>query len=185
MPFRFSRLEIPGLVLVEVKKMADERGQFMETFKRSVFAEAGISETFVQDNVSYSRRGVLRGLHYQLNPHAQGKLVRVVLGAVFDVAVDIRHGSPTYGKWVGCTLSDENMNMLYLPPGFAHGVCVLSPEAYLSYKVTDEYAPECERGILWNDPDIDIRWPVDEPLLSSRDATFPRLREADNNFEYA
>jgi dTDP-4-dehydrorhamnose 3,5-epimerase len=137
----------------------------------------------VQDNLSHSRHGVVRGLHYQNHPKAQGKLVTVLKGEIFDVAVDIRKGSPTYGRWVGITLSADSYRMLYIPVGFAHGFCVMSDEAMLSYKATEEYAPDLERGIAWNDPDIGIRWPIESPILSARDAQLPLLNEADNSFE--
>lgn len=183
MPFRFRRLEIPEVIMVEAVAFEDERGLFMEAYKRSEFDREGIPQ-FVQDNWSYSRRGVLRGLHYQNPPKAQGKLVGVVQGEIFDVAVDIRRGSPTYGRWVGEVLSDKNRRLLYIPPGFAHGFCVISPEAWVVYKVTEEYAPECEAGISWNDPELGIRWPIDRPLLSPRDRSLPPLREANNDFWY-
>ena len=184
MAFRFQRLQIPGVVLIEAQGVRDNRGFFRETYKFSEFSANGISSVFVQDNHSHSTRGVLRGLHYQKQPKAQGKLVVVAHGEVFDVAVDIRKGSPTYGKWVGQVLSAENGCILYVPPGFAHGFCVLSAEADVVYKVTVEYAPELDRGILWNDPEIGIRWPVAEPLLSPKDAQLPLLRGADNNLEF-
>lgn len=184
MPFSFQRLEIPEVVLIEPKVFQDGRGFFMETYKFSDFAAFGITERFVQDNHSRSLRGVIRGLHYQNPPKAQGKLVRVVAGEIFDVAVDIRRGSPTYGKWVGERLSSENKRMLYIPPGFAHGFCVLSREAEVVYKVTEEYAPEHEAGVIWNDPNIGIRWPVADPIISEKDAAFPRLKEAENLFFY-
>jgi dTDP-4-dehydrorhamnose 3,5-epimerase len=184
MPFQFHRLELPGVILVEAQQFGDNRGFFLETFKRSAFAAAGITEAFVQDNYSRSARGVLRGLHYQTHPAAQGKLVRVVRGEVFDVAVDIRRGSPTFGQWVGRRLSEEQFQMLYIPPGFAHGFCALSAQADLSYKVTAEYAREQERGIVWNDPEIGIAWPIAEPVLSAKDAELPLLRDADINFAY-
>jgi dTDP-4-dehydrorhamnose 3,5-epimerase len=162
----------------------DERGFFTETYKYSVFASFGIRERFVQDNYSKSVKGVLRGLHYQKHPKAQGKLVMVIRGEIFDVAVDIRKGSPTCGKWVGLVLSSEDHRMLYVPAGFAHGFCALSDEAGVVYKVTGgEYAPELERGIVWNDPDLGITWPVKHPLISRKDAALPRLQEADNDFE--
>lgn len=183
MPFDFKRLEIPEIVLVEARRFADDRGVFAETYKRSAFSAHGIRETFVQDNLSHSRRGVLRGLHYQKHPKAQAKLVTVLRGEVFDVAVDLRRGSPTYGRWVGLTLSAEPFRMLYVPTGFAHGFCVLSESADVVYKVTEEYAPDLDRGIIWNDPEIGIEWPVAEPILSAKDAQLPSLREADNNFE--
>ena len=184
MPFQFKRLEIPEVILIEPKVFQDERGFFMETYKYSDFAAFGIAERFVQDNHSRSVKGVLRGLHYQNPPHAQGKLIRVVVGEIFDVAVDIRKGSPTYGKWVGVKLSAENRRMLYIPPGFAHGFCVLSDVAEVVYKVTAEYAPECEAGIIWNDPGIGIEWPIKHPIISSKDAQWPTLREAVNGFNY-
>ena len=184
MPFKFERLEIPELVLIEPRVFHDERGFFMETYKYSEFAAFGIQERFVQDNHSRSVKGVLRGLHYQNPPKAQGKLVRAVVGEIFDVAVDIRKGSPTYGKWVGVRLSAENKRMLYIPPGFAHSFCVLSDVAEVVYKVTEEYAPECEAGIIWNDPEIGIEWPIADPIVSPKDAKWPTLREAANGFRY-
>ncbi len=182
MTFRFQRLEIPEIILIEGQNLRDARGFFRETYKQSEFAANGIPFTFVQDNHSHSVRGVIRGLHYQKNPRAQGKLVIVSTGEIFDVAVDIRKGSPTYGKWVEKVLSVDNGCLLYVPPGFAHGFCVLSAEADVMYKVTTEYAPELDRGIVWNDPAIGIRWPVPRPTLSPKDAALPRLKDADNNF---
>jgi dTDP-4-dehydrorhamnose 3,5-epimerase len=182
MPFQFQRLAIPEIVRVEAKRFGDERGFFKEVYKASDFAASGIAPTFIQDNLSHSTRGVLRGLHYQKHPHAQGKLVMALTGRIFDVAVDIRHGSPSFGRWVGEVLSAENGYMLYVPPGFAHGFCVLSEVADVLYKVTSEYVPECDRGILWNDPAIGVEWPVAEPLLSPKDAQLPSLEQADNNF---
>lgn len=184
MPFQFRRLEIPELVLVELRRFEDQRGFFMETYKRSEFVAHGIAESFVQDNYSRSARGVLRGLHFQEPPRAQGKLVIAVLGGVFDVAVDIRLGSPTYGRWVWEVLSAENGRMLYIPPGFAHGFCVSSEVADFVYKVTDEYAPECDAGIRWDDPAIGIDWPVVEPIVSPKDAVLPLLEEAGAGFVY-
>lgn len=184
MPFKFQRLEIPDVILIEPQVFGDERGFFMETYKHSEFSAFGITEHFLQDNHSRSKKGVLRGLHYQNPPKAQGKLVRVVLGEIFDVAVDIRKGSPTYGRWVGVILSAENKRMLYIPPGFAHGFCVLSDVAEVIYKVTEEYAPELEAGIIWNDPEIGIQWPIPTPILSTKDSRWPTLKEADNRFVY-
>lgn len=184
MTFQFKPLEIPGLLLVEMKSFEDSRGFFRETYKRSELEAGGIRDVFVQDNHSRSTRDVLRGLHYQKHPKAQVKLVYAVRGEVFDVAVDIRKGSPTYGHWVGVALSDENHRMLYVPVGFAHAICALSKEADVVYKVTAEYEPELERGILWNDPEIGVRWPIQRPVLSPRDAGFPLLRDADNDFVY-
>jgi dTDP-4-dehydrorhamnose 3,5-epimerase len=179
MPFNFKRLEIPDVILIEPRIFPDERGFFMESYKYSDFAAFGIKEQFVQDNQSRSTRGVLRGLHYQKAPKAQGKLVRVVVGEIFDVGVDIRQGSPTYGKWVGEQLSAENKRMLYIPPGFAHGFCVLSELADVTYKVTEEFSPEHDEGIIWNDPDIGVDWPIENPIVSTKDAALPTLRGAD------
>jgi len=184
MPFTFRELDIPGLILVEARAFTDERGFFMETYKQSAFAANGIPGPFVQDNTSYSRKGVLRGLHFQRAPKAQGKLVMARQGEIFDVAVDLREGSPTYGQWAGEKLSDKNRRLLYVPPGFAHGFCVLSDEAYVTYKVTTEYAPEADRGVIWNDPEIGIDWPIEVPILSPRDAQLPRLSQADSNFTF-
>jgi dTDP-4-dehydrorhamnose 3,5-epimerase len=184
MPFAFEALQIPEVTLVKPRVFGDARGFFLETYKRSDFQAAGIPAAFVQANHSRSARGVLRGLHYQKRPRAQAKLLTVVTGEIFDVAVDIRVGSPTYGAWVSQVLSAENHHLLYVPPGFAHGFCVLSESTDLIYQVTEEYSREHERGILWNDPEIGIKWPVQNPELSARDMAQPRLREADNNFVY-
>jgi dTDP-4-dehydrorhamnose 3,5-epimerase len=184
MPFQFHRLEIPDIILIEARHFADDRGLFLETYKRSEFEANGIPDLFVQDNHSRSAHGVLRGLHYQIHPAAQGKLVRVVRGEVFDVAVDIRQGSPTFGQWVGMRLSGDQFRMLYIPAGFAHGFCVLSEQADLCYKVTAEYAKAQERGIVWNDPEIGIEWPLSQPVLSPKDAELPLLKHADMNFVY-
>ncbi len=184
MGFKAKRLEIPDLILIEPEVFEDERGFFMEVYKRSEFEALGILESFVQDNHSRSVKAVLRGLHYQNPPKAQGKLVRVVVGEIFDVAVDIRKGSPHYGKWVGLILSSQNKKMLYIPPGFAHGFCVLSEVAEVIYKTTEEYSPDHESGIIWNDPEISINWPVKEPILSEKDKKWPPLREAWNEFFY-
>jgi dTDP-4-dehydrorhamnose 3,5-epimerase len=184
MPFTQKQLEIPGLVLVEARRFDDNRGFFTELFKSSDFLDYGLPPAFVQDNFSHSTHGVLRGLHYQVPPHAQGKLVMALRGRIFDVAVDMRRGSPTYQQWLGLALSGQSGQMLYVPPGFAHGFCVLSDEADVLYKVTAEYAPDCDRGILWNDPQIGIDWPIAEPLLSPKDAALPPLHGADNPFVY-
>ena len=182
MPFHFTRAEIPGLILISPRVFEDERGFFMETYKRSEFVRHGIREFFVQGNHSRSAKGILRGLHYQKEPNAQGKLVRTVVGEIFDVVVDIRRGSPTYGKWLGTSLSAENKMMLYVPSGFAHGFCVVSQEAEVLYMTSEEYAPEQEAGVVWNDPDLRIAWPVNDPIVSDRDRGWPRLGNADNNF---
>ena len=179
MPFTFTPLAIPDVILIEPRRSGDARGFFMETYKRSDFIANGIREAFVQDNYSRSARGVLRGLHYQKAPQAQGKLVMVAQGAVFDVAVDIRPSSPTFGRWVGVTLDAAEPRLLYIPPNFAHGFCVLSETVDFSYKVTNEYAPHLDRGIVWNDPAIGIEWPIQNPTLSAKDAELPLLRDAD------
>jgi dTDP-4-dehydrorhamnose 3,5-epimerase len=184
MPFQFTRLDIPDVLLIEPRTFKDQRGFFMETYKKSEFAANGISGEFVQSNYSHSTRGTLRGMHYQKHLQAQGKLVMALRGKVFDVGVDIRKGSPTYGQWVGAILSDQNFHMLYVPVGFAHGFCVLSDEADLVYQVTAEYAPKLERGIVWNDPTIGIQWPISEPMLSPKDAQLPLLQEADIDFVF-
>lgn len=184
MPFRFEELHLPGLVLVEETRHGDGRGFFAETYRRSAFAEAGIAAAFVQDNHARSSRGVLRGLHYQLPPNAQGKLVRVVRGEVFDVVVDLRRGSPGYGRWAGVRLSGDGGRALWVPPGFAHGYAVLSDEADLLYKVTAEYAPDLERGVRWDDPEVGVEWPLSNPTLSDKDLGLPGLGGADNPFTF-
>ncbi|MEW5746230.1 MAG: dTDP-4-dehydrorhamnose 3,5-epimerase [Nitrospirota bacterium] len=184
MPFIFEELSLPGVILIRPRLFTDERGFFMEAYKHSDFARAGIPGYFVQDNHSKSGRGTLRGLHYQKSPAAQGKLVRCLKGSVYDVAADIRRGSPTYGQWIGVELAEGNSHMLYIPPAFAHGFAVLSDTAEVLYKCTAEYSPDHERGIVWNDPDLAIAWPVSSPVLSEKDKRLPSLRNADNNFEY-
>jgi len=184
MPFTFKRLDIPEVIMIESKVFLDDRGFFLESFKESNFTSNGIDTKFVQDNFSHSVKGVLRGLHYQKNPKAQDKLVIALRGEIFDVAVDIRKGSPTYGQWIGEILSEENHKLLYIPEGFAHGFCVLSEEADVLYKVNQEYSPENEKGILWNDSDIDITWPIDKPILLEKDLHLPLLKNTDNNFVY-
>jgi dTDP-4-dehydrorhamnose 3,5-epimerase len=167
---------LSGVLLLEPRVFRDSRGFFAETWHRERYAQLGIGAHFVQDNVSFSRRGVLRGLHYQ-NPSAQGKLVSVLQGEVFDVAVDLRRGSPTFARWVGIELSAENLRQLWIPEGFAHGFVVTSETALFSYKCTEFYRPEHERSLRWNDPEIGIEWPVPEPVLSPKDAEAPLLRE--------
>ena len=168
--------ELPGVVIIEPKVFGDHRGFFMESYSEQRYAEAGIAQQFVQDNVSFSSRGVLRGLHFQ-NPGAQGKLVHVLQGEVFDVAVDIRVGSPTFGKWVGVTLSAENKRQFYVPPDFAHGFVVTSETALFAYKCTTYYSPTTEGSVRWDDPEIGIPWPVDAPLLAAKDETAPLLKD--------
>jgi dTDP-4-dehydrorhamnose 3,5-epimerase len=182
MSFRFERLEIPDVVLVRPMRHADARGFFQETYRRSAFAEAGLADAFVQDNLARSTRGVLRGLHYQLPPAAQGKLVGVVAGRIWDVAVDLRRGSATYGRWTAQTLDADAGVQLWIPAGFAHGYVVLSDVADVSYKVTAEYDPKLDRGVRWDDPALGIEWPVADPVLSDKDRSLPALELAENTF---
>lgn len=167
---------LAGVKLLIPRVFGDDRGFFMETFNRRTAMEIGIPAEFVQDNHSYSQRGVLRGLHYQY-PTWQGKLVRVVAGEIYDVAVDIRPDSPTCGQWYGAWLSGTNKHQMYVPEGFAHGFCVTSADAHVLYKCTSLYAPDEDAGVLWNDPDIGIEWPVAEPILSEKDSAAPRLKD--------
>jgi dTDP-4-dehydrorhamnose 3,5-epimerase len=176
-PFRFIPLGINGLILVEPASFADERGFFMETYKESDFIKNGIAGKFVQDNYSFSGKGVIRGLHFQNDPKAQGKLVKVVTGSVLDVAVDIRKGSPTFKKWISVELSDSNKKMLYIPEGFAHGFLAQTGDVRLMYKCTAEYDPALDSGIRWNDPEIGIKWEVDKPIVSQKDAVLPLLKD--------
>ena len=170
---------LPGVLLLEPKVFGDARGFFLESYNEKVMADLGIREQFVQDNQSFSKRNVLRGLHYQLC-HPQGKLVRVIAGQIFDVAVDLRLGSPSFGQWHGATLSEENKAMLWIPRGFAHGFRVVSESAHVLYKATDFYHPECERTLAWNDSDVNIDWQLDsEPIISAKDALGISFREAE------
>jgi dTDP-4-dehydrorhamnose 3,5-epimerase len=184
MPFDFKRLEIPDVVLIEPAVFEDDRGFFMETYRQKEFEKICIAQVFVQDNHSRSKKGVLRGLHYQKEPVAQGKLVRCIRGVIFDVAVDLRQGSPTFGKWIGTTLSEENRHILWIPRGFAHGYVALEDNTEVFYKTDNLYSVQHERGIIWNDPEINIRWPVSSPIVSQKDTTYPKLREMDHNFVY-
>lgn len=185
MPFSFRRLGMPEVVLIESRAFPDRRGLFKECFSERGFAAGGVGARFVQDNFSRSARGVIRGLHYQAEPEAQAKVVSVLRGEIFDVAVDIRKGSPRYGRWVGELLSDGNHRALYVPEGFAHGFCVVSEHADVLYKVSNYYSPEHERGIAWDDPDVGIEWPVSDPVLNDKDSRSPALRDADNNFVFS
>ena len=178
MPFTFVKQEIDGVILIQPEVFADGRGFFLETYRMADFAKAGIERLFVQDNHSRSVKGTLRGLHYQKPPFAQGKMIRAIRGKIFDVVVDIRKGSSTFGEWLGVTLSDKNKNMLYIPEGFAHGFVVLSDTVDLLYKTTNVYSPEHESGIIWNDPDLNIAWPVEEPIMADRDTKWPTLKKA-------
>ncbi len=178
---KIIKTDIPDVLIIEPKVFTDDRGFFMETYQKRMFSEAGLPTEFVQDNHSGSRQGILRGLHYQFK-HSQGKLVRVVVGEVFDAAVDLRKSSPTFGKWTGAVLSAENKRGLWVPPGFGHGYYVMSDWAEFVYKVTDFYAPEWERTILWNDPQIGIQWPLVDgqtPVVSAKDAAGKLLSQAD------
>ena len=184
MPTTFHPCSVPEVILVKPQTFGDSRGWFRETFKQAEYAAAGIGPQFVQDNSSHSTRGVLRGLHFQRNPSAQGKLVSVMAGEVFDVAVDIRVGSPTFGKWVGEYLSADNGHQLWIPVGFAHGFCVTSDTATLSYKVTSPYSGPDDGGVRWDDPAIGIEWPTTSPILSPKDEVQPRLADANHGFVY-
>jgi dTDP-4-dehydrorhamnose 3,5-epimerase len=179
---KYTETDLPGVLLIDPRVFKDSRGFFMETFHQKKYAEVGIDYAFIQDNYSHSTRGTLRGLHYQLE-HPQGKLVYVITGEIYDVAVDIRRGSPGFGKWVGQYLSDKNRRQIFVPEGFAHGFCVLSETADVIYKTTDLYNPDDEYGVLWSDPTIGIDWPVEVPVVSDKDKQFPGLKEApEENF---
>lgn len=182
MSFTFEPLRIRDVIAVRPRRHLDDRGYLAESYRRSAFVAAGLDATFVQDNVTRSQRWVLRGLHYQIPPKAQGKLIGVLQGRIFDVAVDLRVGGPTYGRWVSRTLDVESGEFLWIPPGFAHGYVVLSDTADVVYKLTAEYDPELGRGIRWDDPSLGIQWPVEDPILSPTDKKNPPLARADNPF---
>lgn len=177
MPFNFIKTDLDGCFIVEPRSFGDTRGFFMESYKKSDFTENGIITEFCQDNHSFSTKNVLRGLHYQKSPAAQAKLVRVIKGAVWDVAVDIRKDSPSFKKWIAIELSEQNKKMFYIPEGFAHGFLALTDEVHLMYKCSNEYAPQYDAGIIWNDPEIGIKWPVGEPLLSDKDSRLLLLKD--------
>jgi dTDP-4-dehydrorhamnose 3,5-epimerase len=183
MNFIFKKLSIPEVILIEPKLFFDERGFFFENFKEDDFNSNGITK-FIQENFSHSIQGVIRGLHYQKNPKSQAKLVTALSGEIFDVAVDIRKKSPTYGKYVTEILSESNHKSLYIPEGFAHGFCVLSESANIVYKINKEYSPENERGIIWNDSILNIPWPIKRPIISEKDSKLPQLENIDTNFTY-
>jgi len=168
--------KLPGVIVLEPDVFSDERGHFLETWNRTRYENAGIPGHFVQDNISFSKKGVLRGLHFQY-PQSQGKLIQVLSGQVVDVAVDIRVGSPTFGQWISEVVSDANHKQIYIPPGFAHGYCATSKTAVFSYKCTDFYNPASENGIIWNDPDLNIDWPTKKPILSIKDSSYARLKD--------
>jgi len=184
MGFKIVKLDIEGLLLIESERHGDDRGFFSEIFRASRLRAAGLPASFPQDNLSRSNRNVLRGIHYQLNPGAQGKLLTVLRGALFDVAVDLRRRSPTFGKWSGLEMRAHVTTALWVPPGFGHGYLALEDGTEVLYKVTREHDPSLERGILWSDPDLGIRWPAGNPVLSKRDGDLPLLRHAEINFEY-
>ncbi|SFG96201.1 dTDP-4-dehydrorhamnose 3,5-epimerase [Sporolactobacillus nakayamae] len=176
---------LQGVKIIEPKAFGDNRGYFMESYNAEELAENGIHTKFIQDNQSLSSEpGVIRGLHYQLNPKCQTKLLRALNGAIYDVVVDIRKGSPTFGKWGGFILSEYNKRQLLIPKGFAHGFCTLTPNFNVLYKVDEYYAPEFDRGIMWNDPALGIDWPVSNPILSEKDKNHPLLKDAEINFEF-
>ncbi|EPA05324.1 dTDP-4-dehydrorhamnose 3,5-epimerase [Candidatus Nitrosarchaeum limnium] len=183
MTFNFTRLEIPDLVLITPNLFYDERGYFFENFHNSDFKKNGVCENFAQENFSFSKKNVIRGLHFQKLPKAQSKLITVSLGEIFDVAVDLRKNSSTYGQWISEILSENNHKSLFIPEGFAHGFCVLSNEAIVLYKTNQEYSPEHDGGILWNDPKLNISWPISNPILSKKDQNLPLLKNLDYDFD--
>lgn len=182
MPFVFEDAPLQGVKVITPKSFPDGRGFFLESYKKSEFAKAGIDVEFIQDNHSKSAGGVLRGLHYQKGPHAQAKLLRCVAGAIFDVVVDMRKGSPSYGKWFGVELSAENRKMIFVPVGFAHGFSALSDGVEILYKVSKEYCKEAEAGVIWNDPALGIDWRLANPSLSEKDALLPPFAQVDCDF---
>jgi dTDP-4-dehydrorhamnose 3,5-epimerase len=184
MPVKITKTEIPDVLVVETGAVRDDRGFFSETYSSKMFEAAGFREAFLQDNLSGSKRGTLRGLHYQIEPHGMGKLVRVMAGSIFDVAVDIRRGSPTFGKWVGRNLTAENRHSLWIPSGFAHGFIALEDDSLVHYKCTNIHTPEAERAINYADPTIAVAWPIEPTLVAPKDAAAPPLDRAEYNFEY-
>jgi len=180
---QFITTDIAGLILIQPAVFGDHRGFFLESYTKSKFDAAGITTTFIQDNHSCSKEtGVLRGLHFQKPPFTQAKLVRATKGSIYDVAVDLRTSSPTFGKWLGFTLSADNFEMLFVPAGFAHGFCTLEPDTHVQYKVDALYAPEHDSGIIWNDPDLAITWPAQNPILSAKDAKLPKFKDNPSPF---
>lgn len=184
MGFEFQRTDLPDVIIVSPRIFEDERGYFFENYRQSGFQSLGITDNFIQTNISSSRRGVVRGMHYQERPSAQAKLVSVTSGVIFDVVVDIRKGSPDFGKWVGVTLSSENRKSLFVPEGFAHGFCAISDCADVLYSCTAEYDPTREAGFKWNDPEVGIEWPIDIETVSEKDDALPLLENIDSGFEY-
>ena len=184
MPIELHKTEIPDVVEVQVRKARDGRGFFSELYNRDVWREAGLDPVFVQDNLSLSRRGTLRGMHYQIEPHAMGKLVHAITGAVFDVAIDLRRGAPTYGRWVGRELRPANGRWLWIPPGFAHGFLALEDDTRVYYKCTATHHPESERAIAYNDPEVGVEWPIEPTVVTEKDAAAPAFAEAEHNFSW-
>jgi dTDP-4-dehydrorhamnose 3,5-epimerase len=185
--FNITKTPLAGLLVIAPKVFGDDRGFFMESYNINNFAEFGLTDKFIQDNHSRSKKGVVRGLHYQINPSPMGKLVKCVRGKIFDVGVDIRKGSPTFGKWYGEILSGDNHKMLYLPPGFAHGFMSLEDDSDVMYKCTNVWSPNDERAIVWNDPAVGIQWPLDQvvkPIVNAKDAQAPLLKDAETNFSW-
>lgn len=176
MPFEFENLGAPGVLLIKPKIFKDDRGFFLETYKKGDYKKAGIDAEFVQDNYSRSAYGVLRGMHFQREPYAQAKIVQCTRGVIYDVAVDLRRDSPTFGRYATAILSENNRYQIYVPRGYAHGFLVLSDIAEVMYKVDNPYSPECEGGLIWDDPDVDIRWPIDDPVIAERDKSWPELK---------
>jgi len=181
---KITKTKIKGLLIIEPQVFKDERGFFLETYNQKIYEEAGIKYDFVQDNLSKSAKGVLRGLHYQVNPFAQGKLVQVIQGAVLDVAVDIRFGSPTFGQYASVELDEKNKKQFWIPPGFAHGFVSLTGGAIFSYKCTNLYNPESERGIIWNDPSLKINWKTKSPIVSEKDKKNKLFKDIEKDFEF-
>ncbi|MCU6600467.1 dTDP-4-dehydrorhamnose 3,5-epimerase [Peribacillus frigoritolerans] len=180
---KITESKLSGIKLLEPKVFGDHRGFFMESYNEIVFDELGFNVKFVQDNHSLSKNaGVIRGMHYQVNPKAQTKLIRVLTGAIYDVVIDIRKGSPTYGQWEGFILSEHNKRQLLVPKGFAHGFCTITENVNVVYKVDELYSPEHDSGIAWDDDDLGIDWPISNPILSDKDSNYPKLKNADNNF---
>ena len=184
MSFIFTKTSIPDIISITPKIFDDDRGYFFENFHNSIFTQNNIEQNIVQENFSFSKKHVLRGLHFQKPPKSQAKLVSVTSGEIFDVAVDLRKNSPTFGKWVSEILSSKNHKSLFIPEGFAHGFCVLSETASVLYKINREYSPEHEGGIVWNDPELNISWPIERPLLSKKDQNLPFLNDQENIFDF-
>ena len=183
-PLTITPTEIPDVLLIESRLFSDDRGHFMEAQSQEAWEQQGLNFDFVHDSMSRSRKGVLRGMHYQLNPHAQGKLVRCIRGALFDVAVDIRKGSPTFGRWAGRELREGTGAALWIPPGFAHGLLALEDDTVMYYKCTAGYRPQLERAIAFDDPAVGIDWPIAPSIINDKDRNAPRLADAESNFDY-